>query len=106
MKNEITWEELFRRLGKKFAPEKTTVTHKVRRIAEWDDELFKQSCMLNAPTEIALTFADYVDPDLANVDSKEKIMNSVKFMNFINNHNLNLDVIKYISTGPNTIVEV
>ena len=106
MNNEITWEELFKRLGKKFAPEKTTVTHKVRRIAEWDDDLFDQSCLLNAPTQIALTFADYVDPDLANVDSKEKIMNSVKFMDFIDDHNLDLDIIKYISTGPSTIVEV
>ena len=106
MKNEITWEELFDRLGKKFAPEKTTVTHKVRRIAEWDDELFKQSCILNAPTEIALTFADYIDPDLANVNSKEKIMNSVKFMDFVREHGLDLSMIKYISTGPSTIVEV
>ncbi len=106
MKNEITWEELFERLGKKFAPEKTTVTHKVRRIAEWDDELFKQSCVLNAPTEIALTFADYIDPDLANVNSKEKIMNSVKFMDFVKEHGLDLSMIKYISTGPSTIVEV
>lgn len=104
MKNEITWDELNERLGKKITPEKTTVTHKTRRIAEWDDELFEQSCILNAPTEIALTFADYIDPYIADCSDSDRILASAPLRDFLAKHNLKN--VKYISTGPNSIVEV
>jgi adenylosuccinate synthase len=110
MENEISWDELNRRLiemgGNSINPEKTTVTKKVRRIAEWDDNLFEQSCILNAPTEIALTFADYIDPSLFNSEDRNEVLNSERFMNFIEKHGLDLELIKYISTGPSSIVEV
>lgn len=103
MKNEISWEELSRRIGKPVS-EKTTVTKKVRRVAEWDDELFEQACLLNAPTEIALMFADYLDPAIHGVTSIEDLTKSKAFMDFIDKHNLvNL---KYIGTGPDSMVEV
>lgn len=108
MEHEITWDELNKRIvsmgGKAITPEKTTVTHKVRRIAEWDDELFKQACILNAPTQIALTFADYIDPDIFGSTSKADINNSERLTNFIESHKIT--GIKYIGTGPATIVEV
>ena len=62
MENETSWRALSKRLGRK-VEEHTTVTKKVRRVAEWDDALFRQSFLLNEPTEIALTFCDYVDPE-------------------------------------------
>lgn len=105
MMNEITWEELSRRLGRDMTPEKTTVTKKIRRIAEWDDELFQQSYLLNAPTEIALTFADYLDPAIAGATSIEELEQSYKFMEFIDKHGLR-DKLTFVGTGPNTIVEV
>lgn len=105
MKNEITWEELSNRMGIDLVPEKTTVTKKVRRIAEWDDYLFKQSCILNEPTEFALTFADYVDPRLYGADSKEEILKSESLQKFIHEHGLE-DKLKYVGTGPSTMVEV
>lgn len=105
MKNEITWDKLNRILGKDITPEKTTVTHKIRRIAEWDDQLFEQSCMLNAPTEIALTFADYVDPAIAGAETKEEVANSSLLQEFIEKHNLR-DKLKYIGTGPDTVVDM
>lgn len=40
--------------------EKTSTTKKDRRIGEFDWELFRKACALNAPTDIALTFADYI----------------------------------------------
>jgi adenylosuccinate synthase len=52
---EVTWEELDRE------PEQTTVTKKTRRIGTWDDGLFQRAVMLNQPTDIALTFLDYMD---------------------------------------------
>lgn len=105
MKNEITWDELNRRMGVEIKPEKTTVTKKVRRIAEWDDELFEQSCLLNAPTELALTFADYIDPSIADSTNIALIIGSEPLTNFIRMHNL-ADKLKYIGTGAKTMVEV
>ena len=107
MKNEITWEELNKRMGVEITPEKTTVTKKVRRIAEWDTELFEQSCLLNAPTEIALTFVDYIDPTLYKCLDEKIVLNSDALKLFINNNMPSMaDKLKYISTGPDTIVEV
>lgn len=105
MQGEITWEELSDRIGKDLVPERTTVTHKVRRIAEWDDELFKKSCLLNAPTDIALTFCDYVDPDLAGTSSMFDVDTSGKLFNFMQEHEL-LGRVRYFGTGPNTVAEV
>ena len=106
MKNEITWEELNRRMGIEIQPEKTTVTKKVRRIAEWDDDLFQQSCILNAPTEIALTFADYIDPEIANETNVDKVLKSKLLNDFVVAHKLTNGLVKYIGTGARTMVEV
>lgn len=105
MKNEISWEELNMRMGVTIEPEKTTVTKKMRRIAEWDDDLFLQSCILNNPTEFALTFVDYIDPSLYGAETKEDLMKSEPFKKFIKEHWLE-DRLKYVGTGPSTMVEV
>lgn len=106
MKNEITWEELNMRMGVVIKPEKTTVTKKVRRIAEWDDDLFLQSCILNEPTQYVLTFADYIDPSLYEVDDREKVLRSQPLKKFLQEHGLDCDKLKLIGTGPSTMVEV
>lgn len=106
MKEEITWDELNRRVGGGIKAEKTTVTKKTRRIAEWDDELFEQSCLLNEPTEIALTFADYIDPALAGCTDKNKVLDSVKLVKFLNDHELMNEKLRYIGTGNDSMVEV
>lgn len=104
MNGEITWEELSNRLGKNMVPEKTTVTKKVRRIAEWDDDLYRQAYLLNAPTELALTFADYIDPEIYGTTDPEELMESEAFVDFVNLHGLSS--LKYVGTGPQTVVEV
>lgn len=106
MKNEITWDELSSRMGINLIPEKTTVTKKVRRIAEWDDDLFHQSCILNEPTEFALTFADYIDPKLYEVENKEEVLKSEPLKKFLREHGLDCEKLKLIGTGPSTMVEV
>ena len=106
MKNEITWKELSSRMGIELIPEKTTVTKKVRRIAEWDDDLFLQSCILNEPTQYALTFADYIDPSLYEVDDRNKVMQSKPLKKFLQEHGLDCEKLKYIGTGPSAMVEV
>lgn len=107
MKGEIDWGEIKDKDGNSIKPEKTTVTKKVRRIAEWDDELFAKSCLLNAPTEIALTFADYIDPNLYGCTNPEQVMHSDKLDAFLKEHLPGMeDKLKYIGTGPNSVVEV
>lgn len=105
MKNEITWEELNRRVGGGVKAEKTTVTHKTRRIAEWDDELFEQACVLNCPTSIALTFADYVDPVIRDCSDRGVVVNSKPLKQFLAEHKLEGRV-DLIGTGPDSMVEV
>jgi len=65
MNLEITYEELARRSGIDIVElkktETTTTTKKQRRIGEFDWEQLHRSTMLNGPTDIALTFVDYLD---------------------------------------------
>lgn len=64
LKHEVTFEEIAR-LAKLdpeelVGTEKTSTTKRKRRVGwfEWDQ--FRQACNLNAPTDIVLTFADYI----------------------------------------------
>ncbi|MHA4847181.1 adenylosuccinate synthetase [Flavitalea antarctica] len=63
--DEITFEEIHRRSGVPLQElertEMTTTTKKKRRIAEFSWSLYRKACELNSPTDIALTFADYLD---------------------------------------------
>lgn len=67
MGNELTYEELARRSGLDLelltSTEKTTTTKKQRRFAEFDWSQLKKSTMLNGPTDIAVTFVDYIDKE-------------------------------------------
>lgn len=62
--NEISMQTIADRSGKDvnelITREKTTTTKKDRRIAEFSWELFRRACELNSPTDIALTFSDYI----------------------------------------------
>jgi adenylosuccinate synthase len=62
LKGEMTWEQMSKRMGKQ-VEERTTVTKKIRRIGEWDPQLVDDAVTLNAPTSLALTFADYLSPE-------------------------------------------
>lgn len=112
MENEISWDELNKRMQDAgyvgvVTPEKTTVTHKVRRIAEWDDNLFDQSCVLNAPTELAITFADYIDPSLYECSEASKVKESIRLAKFLHEHIPDMgDKIVYVGTGPKTVVNI
>ncbi|HSW37828.1 MAG TPA: adenylosuccinate synthetase [Candidatus Saccharimonadales bacterium] len=59
---EMTWPEIAERAGcSEGLEERTTVTKLVRRVASFSIKEFQRSCMINRPTEITLTFADYLD---------------------------------------------
>jgi adenylosuccinate synthase len=64
MSAEISWQVIAERSGiaveELQTTEKTSTTGRDRRVAEFDWNLLRQSARLNSPTDIALTFADYL----------------------------------------------
>jgi len=67
MRSEITFEEISRRSGVPLQELVTTevgsVSHRPRRVAEFDWAQLRRSLLLNGPTDLALTFADYLGVD-------------------------------------------
>jgi adenylosuccinate synthase len=64
MAAEISWAEVSRRSGisayQLRKAERTSTTKRRRRVAEFDWTLLRKAASLNGPTDIALTFADYL----------------------------------------------
>ncbi len=60
--NEITWEQLSRKIWKD-VEERTTVTNKVRRVWEFDPEQVKKAILSQDPHYLALNFLDYKFPE-------------------------------------------
>jgi adenylosuccinate synthase len=102
MQDEISWEDL----GVK--PEITTVTKKVRRVARWDDKLFENSVLMNDPSEVALTFADYIDPNVYGLKGKMEYPELPQSLReWISSKSPILsEKIKYIGTGPDSVIEI
>lgn len=99
LKGELSWEEMSRRLGQS-VEERTTVTRKVRRIGEWDDDLFSEAVKLNAPTSVAVTFADYVDPTLAGETSWHAVQSNQTVSQFLRHVSAQAGApIAYVGTG-------
>jgi adenylosuccinate synthase len=67
MKQELDWAEIARRsripAGDLLEAERGSVSGTQRRVAEFDWELLRSAAEINGATEIALTFADYLDKD-------------------------------------------
>lgn len=72
MEQPITWEDLATRskvpLEELLEAEKGSVSGKQRRVSEFDWVLLRKAVELNGATDIALTFADYLD--VANRDAR------------------------------------
>lgn len=56
---ELSWSELG------LEPEHTTVTGRERRVGSFSLKQLEYAARLNAATELALTFADYLDPEIS-----------------------------------------
>jgi adenylosuccinate synthase len=60
----ISWAEISRRsgiaVGELRSKEKTSTTHRQRRVGEFDWALLRRAALLNGATDIALTFTDYI----------------------------------------------
>jgi len=61
----LTWNDVAKRSGYDAGDlekaEHTSTTNKLRRVGEFEWDLFRKAVSLNGPTDIALTFADYID---------------------------------------------
>lgn len=61
--------------------EKTSTTKRDRRVGWFEWEQFRAACALNAPTDIALTFADYVAGENVNARRFEQLTpQTIKFI--------------------------
>ncbi len=80
MKCEIDWETIGMRSG--LDPEElrqdehTSTTNRLRRVGEFDWELLRKSCLLNSPTDIAVTFTDYINSVNRNACRFEQLTES------------------------------
>jgi len=66
MHEEIDWPIIEGRSGYKDLAEFTTVTKRMRRIGEWDNNLAKKATIVNGVTKPILCFANYLDKNVEN----------------------------------------
>lgn len=88
MSQPITWEEVSKRSGIPLeelnSRERTSTTKRERRVAEFDWELIRRSSYLNGPTDIALTFADYINKKNEEARRFEQLTeDTIRFINEI-----------------------
>ena len=57
---ETTWDSLARRASQPGLMERTTVTDRPRRVAEFDPEIVRSAIAANAPTSVVLNHVDYL----------------------------------------------
>lgn len=100
---ELSWSEVACRAGStESITERTTVTQNVRRVGTFSMEDFVKACQVNRPTEIALTFTDYLD---RLVYGREDITYPVE--EFIADVEALAGVpVTLIGTGPETIIDL
>lgn len=85
MSQELNWKEISRRSGVPYPElkktEKTSTTDRKRRVGEFDWELLRRAASLNCPTDVALTFSDYVSIENRKARRFEQL--SVETIRFI-----------------------
>ena len=95
---ELQWSDVAKSAGYEHLEERTTVTNRVRRVSELSWEALFDAVMLNRPTGIFITFADYINA----ADRKVRDWNALsqKTKDYIENVERQLNVPVYgIGTG-------
>lgn len=100
LKNEISWEGLQKRSGYPYPiKEFTSVTKRIRRVAEFDVDLVQKATIVNKPTQIALLGLDYLDYANKGVLNYDQLRQ--KTGEFIENLEDKLKIkITLLGTGP------
>jgi len=85
LSQELTWEEIAKRAKVRVAElkttERTSTTNRQRRVGAFDWELLRKASALNGPTDIALTFTDYLDPKNAEARRYEQLsLDTIRFI--------------------------
>ena len=99
MARELEWEDIEKRAGFKKGQiaevEVGSVSGNQRRVAEFDWSLLRKAASLNAPTDVALTFADYVDKKNADARRFEQLTPpTIRF----------IEEIERVSSAPVTLI--
>jgi adenylosuccinate synthase len=99
MGREIDWQVVATRSGipvdELMEAEKTSTTRRARRVAEFDWELLRRSASLNAPTDIAVTFADYLGRTNRNARRFDQLTpESIRF----------LEEVERVATAPVSLI--
>jgi adenylosuccinate synthase len=85
MSQEISFKEIAHRSGLSFAKlkktERTSTTNKDRRVGEFDWEQLRRSTVLNGPTDLALTFVDYIQK--SNTEARRFEQLTIDTINFV-----------------------
>jgi adenylosuccinate synthase len=98
---EIAWEDI----GVDPESERTTVTKKVRRVATFSLAQLYEADILNEATEVALTFADYLDPGLAGVSLSNALFGD-PVDSLITQIESAIGVpVAFVGTGPHSVIE-
>lgn len=105
MSQPLTWEVIAKRSGLDIeeikATEVTSTTKRKRRVAEFDWQLLHQAAMLNNPTDIALTFTDYLLKDNKSARRFEQLdTDTIRFIQEV--EKVSLASVSLISTGFNS----
>jgi adenylosuccinate synthase len=85
LRQELSWEEIARRAGvsvnKLKTNERTSTTNRQRRVGAFDWVLLRKNCAINGPTDIAITFTDYLNPANAEARMYEQLSSdTVRFI--------------------------
>jgi adenylosuccinate synthase len=85
MAQPLTWKEVADRSGYEASEleraEHTSTTNKLRRVGEFEWDLFRRAVSLNGPTDIALSFADYINRSNTNARRFEQLtLNTIRFV--------------------------
>lgn len=105
LKNETSWENLG------LPEERTTVTNKVRRVGEWDDELLAEAIHANGGGNwdegviLAITMLDQRFPEVAGQTVYEELSQRARdwIEQVEENHRTS---VQFVGTSPQTMIEV
>ena len=97
---EIEWRDVQRESGYPYLVEEfTTTTNRLRRVAKFDWAIVKQAVAANAPTQIALHGADYLDYSNYGISDWTSVTEKVR--RFVNAVEETIDVpVTFVGTGP------
>ena len=75
--------------------EHTSTTHKLRRVGHFEWDLLHLGVHLNAPTDIAISFADYIDSKNAGARRYELLTpDTIRF----------IEEVEYVSCAPVSLI--